>query len=59
MYWLLHETSHLAYPKGPQLDVSLAGLLGIPYAGGARGASNALSNFFNNHCDPSMRASKP
>jgi RHS repeat-associated protein len=59
MYWLLHETAHLAYPKGPQLDISLAGRLSIPYTGGASGGSQALSNYFNNHCDPSLRTSNP
>ncbi len=52
MYWLLHEASHLAYPKGPQLDVSLAGLLHVPYTDGSGGASQSLSNYFNNHCKP-------
>jgi hypothetical protein len=31
MYWLLHEASHLAYPNGKQLDISLAKKLSIPY----------------------------
>jgi hypothetical protein len=39
-------------------QVGLLGVLSIPYTGGADGASQALSNFFNNHGDPSMRASK-
>ncbi len=52
----LHEVSHLAYPVGPDLDVSLADLLGVKYHMGlnaeqtGRNASHALSTYFNSDC---------
>lgn len=53
----LHEVSHLAYPVGSNLDTSLASKLGLQVNKGQT-ASNAISNYFKNDCDPSLLKKK-
>lgn len=51
-----HETAHLAWPRGRDLDISLAAKLKVPYEKtkdakqNGENASNALSEFFRNDC---------
>lgn len=49
LYFLLHEMSHLAYPRGRDLDASLGTALGLTRGAGERW-SNAVSRFFNSGC---------
>lgn len=57
-----HETAHLAYPIGADLDISLAALLGVIYPPGktkkdtAQNASDALSAYFNSRCSMKNRS---
>ena len=53
----LHEVSHLAYPVGSDLDISLARKLGLQVNKG-QSASSAISNYFKNDCDPSLLKKK-
>jgi RHS repeat-associated protein len=48
----LHEVTHLAQGGSDDLDVSLVTLLGIDLKG--KKASEAVSNYFNHDCDPSL-----
>lgn len=50
-YFKLHEMTHLAYPRGTNLDASLAGALGVVRRG-SETWSQAVSRYFSNTCNP-------
>ena len=50
MYFLLHEMVHLAYPRGKDLDQSLAVALGVQRRG-TENWSQAVSRYFNSKCN--------
>jgi hypothetical protein len=57
----LHEVTHLAYPVGSDLDISLAALLEVRYSPGAdldataTNASKALGRYFESGCNMKNR----
>lgn len=60
IYLLLHELVHIAYPEkltkpGSDLDIILANDLELKKLNPNETAAEAVSRFFNNNCDPSLR----
>ena len=54
MYLFLHEMMHLAFPRGQDLDVSLAKQLQITPRAGEK-ETQALSRYFNSGCNPAEK----